>query len=378
MKLPLIPSDIQNQRALVRVDFNVPMDGVRIVDDFRILRTLPSIEGLQAQGAAVVLMAHLDTDGERPSLKPIADHCTAHIKNFRFIADVAGSEAKEAVRALSAGEVLMLENLRLDDGETANTSEFARRLASFGDFYVNEAFSASHRKHASIVGVPQYISAYAGPLFQTEVENLSRALNPPRPFLFVLGGKKISTKVPLVEKFLKKADTIVIGGAAAGALLKSRGFDAITTPTEELAVMEKFANAPTIITPLDVAVERGGKRLVVESAAIQAGDMIYDLGPETTALIAQYAKGSKFILWNGPVGYCEKGFVDGTKALAEAFANSGAQVVVGGGETVSFLREWGYLDRFSFVSTGGGAMLAFLVSETLPGIEALARRNPKS
>ncbi|MBI1956924.1 MAG: phosphoglycerate kinase [Candidatus Niyogibacteria bacterium] len=375
MKFQAIPTDVKGQRVLLRVDFNVPMEGGRVADDFRIAATLPTIRGLAARGARVILMTHLDMDGQRPSLRPIADHLAGHLPNVMFVDDVRGGKAEAAVSALEDGDILLLDNLRRDDGEVANTTEFAKRLATFGDLYINEAFSVSHRKHASVVGVPQYLVSYAGPRFGEEVRQLSRAFDPPHPFLFILGGKKISTKVPLLEKFLKKADTIVLGGVSAALLLKSRGFEDISVPDgEELSLMRaKFANEPKIPTPLDAVVDRGGERLTLEPALMKAGDTMYDIGPETAGLIVRLARESKFILWNGPVGYCEGGFTDGTRALAEAFARVNAEVIVGGGDTVRFLNAWGMLDTFSFVSTGGGAMLDFLVNETLPGIEALAK-----
>ena len=352
--LPAIPNDIRGKRALVRVDFNVPLADGRVADDFRILQTLPGIRELQEKGARVILLSHLETDGDQPSTKEIGDYLSQTLKNFSFVSDISGETAQNAVGALGDGDGVLLENVRRDPGEVSNDEKFAKRLASLGDFYVNEAFSVSHRAHASVVGIPRFLPSYAGPLFRAEVEHLSRAFNPPHPFLFIVGGKKISTKAPLIKAYAGKADVIALGSSF-------------------VAQREDFSDSSTILRVIDVVVERAGSRETVMLDAVLPNDHIYDLGPKTTAEIARHARASKMIVWNGPVGFFEAGFAEGTHAVAQALADSGAEVIVGGGETVQFIRQFGYWERFSFVSTGGGAMLDFLANQTLPGIEALQK-----
>lgn len=299
--------DLSGKRVLVRVDWNVPLDNGRVLDDYRIKESLPTIEFLQKAGAKVILATHLEPE----------DSLVEPLKSF-----------------LPEG-VELLENLRQNKGEKDNSEAFAKDLASKADVFVNEAFSVSHREHASIVGVPKFLPSYAGLEFEREVSELSKIFNPEHPFVFLLGGAKFETKLPLVEKFLNIADKIFIGGAMAK--------HAASTP---------LAKNPKITLPL--------------------GDITaLDANEENIALIKKMLDGAKFVVWNGPLGAYERGYKYGTEALANLVANSGATTVVGGADTLAAIKELNIFDKFGFVSAGGGAMLDFLANGTLPGIEAL-------
>lgn len=329
----------KDKKILMRVDFNLPIIGGKVQDDFRIKKVLPSIKKSSKQGAKLILISHLNADEKHPSLEKVAGFIKKrYLKNLVFVKDLTGLKAKNAVNNLKSGDILLLENLRKSRGEEKNNPAFAKKLTKLADIYINEAFSVSHRPHASIVGVPKYLPSYLGELFKNEIKNLSRAFHPPHPFLLILGGKKLETKLPLVEKFLNKADFIAIGGKLVSELAKRKN------------LLEK------IILPLDMIVKN---------------NIIYDLGQKSTAQIIKLARKSEFILWNGPLGWIEGGFEKSTKKLAFVLARSKKNIIVGGGDTVGYLDKLGLLSKFSFVSTGGGAMLEFLAKGTLPGIEAI-------
>ncbi|MCR4279405.1 MAG: phosphoglycerate kinase [Candidatus Zambryskibacteria bacterium] len=298
--------NLKDKRVLVRVDWSVPMDGGKITNDFQIKATLPTLNYLHEAGTKVIVATHLESI----------------------------NDSIESLKVYLPEGMELLPNLRENPGEESNTEEFAKDLAFMADIYVNDAFSVSHREHASIVGVPKLLPSFAGLRFMEEVEHLSKALSPAHPFLFILGGAKFETKMPLVEKFLNIADSIFIAGANA-------------KPAFEI-----FKDNPKVIFP------------VGDIAALDADE-------EVIHQLAEKIENSEFILWNGPLGKYEDGLKEGTLALAKLIADSGKQSIVGGGDTLSAINELGSLDKFTFVSTGGGAMLDFLATETLPGIEAL-------
>ena len=349
---------LAGKKALVRVDFNLPLKNNRVQDDFRVKKTLPLIRALLNKKAKVILISHLENNGEIISLRSLADYLKKnYFKNLKFVPDLFGQRTKKAILAMKNGEVIILENLRMKAGEKGNNQKFSRRLASLADVYINEAFSVSHRKHASIVGLPKFLPAYAGPLFLSEVKNLRKVFDPPRPFILILGGKKISTKFEFLEKFIKKADKIIMAGAIANFYLKEKGY--------------KTGKAKNIILPEDAVVLRNQKRKIVKIGGIRKKDAIYDVGPKTIDRIKKEISRAGFILWNGPLGYLEGGYEKGTKETAQALVLSKAEIVVGGGDTVAFLKKQKLLGRRFFVSTGGGALLDFFSRRTLPGIEAL-------
>ncbi len=327
-------------------------------DDFRLLKTLPTINFLRRKGAVVIIISHLEKEGGCPSIKSVFNYARKKIKGLRFAGGLIGPEVSKIAKNLKPGGVLMLENLRLHPGEKKNSPKFARNLASLADIYVNEAFSASHRAHASIVGLPKYLPSYAGRLFGDEIKNLSLAFRPRHPFTLVVGGNKLKTKIPLIKKFLKKADHVVIGGALAESFLHGEN--------------KKLRNAK-IVLPKEVITKRNGRSVAVDVSRLGSKDIIYDLGPKSMNEIAGLVEKSRFVLWNGPLGWIEGGYASGTLKLAKTLLLSKAKVVAGGGDTAAFLRVHRLADGFHFISTAGGAMLEFLVRGTLPGIEALRK-----
>lgn len=357
--------NLEGKRVLLRLDLNVRIEGGVIKDDYRIKRSLKTIEFLRAGGAKTIIIAHLD-EKEGESLAPVFESLKNTLPvTFSNFVDVSSLAIKE-------GEFVLLENIRENKGEKANDDEFAKSLANLGEIYINEAFSVSHRAHASIVGVPKYLPSYAGFLFSEEVENLSKVFNPERPFLFILGGAKFETKLPLVQKFLEVADECFVGGALSNDLFKANGFEVGKSLTSEKALdLKDILSNPKLRTPIDVVVQGN---LQIENKKIESldeEDLIMDAGDDTVAKLQELVQKSKFVLWNGPLGDYEKGFGKATDSLAGIIANSGAYSIVGGGDTLASISKLGILGRFSFVSTGGGAMLDFLANGTLPGIESL-------
>jgi len=351
MKMPTIKElkDLRDKKILMRVDFNVPVIKGKIEDDFRIKKTLPTIKFLKKKGAQIILISHL-TEGKTKSLRPMANYL-----KIKFIKDIDLDVIKRKTQEMKDGEVVLIENIRNFKGEEENDKNFSKKLASLADIYINEAFSVSHRNHASIVGLPRYLPSYAGFLFEEEIKNLSTAFNPKHPFLLILGGIKFKTKLGVLEKFLKTADKIFIGGALANNFFKLYGKDIGDSIIDESVDVSKYLDEKKIILPIDVVFSK---------------NKILDAGLKTMEMLSEIIKKSKFILWNGPLGDYENGFKRGTIELARVISSSNAISIIGGGDTVAAVKKVG-LKNFSFVSTGGGAMLEFLSNGTLPGIEAL-------
>ena len=359
---------------LLRLDLNMPLDGGVVRNDYRLLRSLPTVHFLRNAGARVVLLAHMGTGKPEDTLNPVARRLNQEFP-VTFLDRLMSMENARIIDAMQNGDVVLLENLRHNPGEEANDPEFVRYLASFGDIYVNDAFAVSHRTHASIVGIPTHLPSYAGLLLVEEAERLAVAFSPEHPFLFILGGAKISTKMPLLKKFLDTADHVFVGGTIANNFLKAAGHEigrSVHDETELGGLTEILAN-PRLIIPSDVVVNTEAGSRVLGVGGVGAGDMIVDVGPETIRSLERIVGASSLVVWNGPLGYYESGFTEGTRELLSLIANSHARSIIGGGDTVTLLDEMGSLDRFSFVSTGGGAMLDFLLNETLPGIDALKK-----
>jgi len=355
---------------LLRLDLNLPIVGGRVRDDFRLRRSLPTLEFLKTRGARTVILSHIDNK-ETDSLKLVSEHLKKFV-NLEFIQSL--KELPERLLALQPGEFLLLENLRRNPGEIGNDPKFAQTLASFGDIYINDAFSVSHRAHGSIVGIQKFLPSYAGFLFTEEVSHLSRAFNPPKPFVFVLAGAKFETKFPLVQKFIKLADSVFVGGALANDLFKTKGYEiGLSKHSGADFGFAEILHNPKLVLPIDVVTENTGKKTTKMATAVLSDDTIFDAGPKTVAMLAEKFASANFILWNGTLGAYENGFAEGTEALARAIVKSSAESIVGGGDTLACVSKLNILDEFSFVSTGGGAMLEFLANETLPGIEALKR-----
>lgn len=367
-------TDLKGKRVLLRLDLNVPLEGGEVRNDYRLLRSLPTVDLLRHAGARVILLAHIGVGKPEDTLSPVARRLN-HEFPVTFLDRLMSPENARIIGAMQNGDVVLLQNLRHNPGEEANDPEFARYLASFGDIYVNDAFSVSHRAHASIVGIPPHLPSYAGLLLAEEVERLAVAFSPARPFLFILGGAKISTKMPLLKKFIDTADQVFVGGTIANNFLKAAGHEigrSVHDEAELGGLVELLAD-PRLIVPSDVVVNNEAGAQVRGVGGVGEADMIVDVGPETIHGLERIVGTAGLIVWNGPLGYYEAGFTEGTRELLMLIANSHARSIIGGGDTVALLDEMGSLDRFSFVSTGGGAMLDFLLNETLPGIDVLKK-----
>ncbi|MEI8000765.1 MAG: phosphoglycerate kinase [Actinomycetes bacterium] len=372
------------RRVLVRVDFNVPVrDGV-IEDDLRIVSALPTIDHLREQGAVVVLASHFGRPKGAPdakySLAPVADHLAGLLgATVPLAPGVTGPEVERVLAAAASGEVVMLENLRFDAGEEANDPVFAAGLVAGVDAYVNDAFGASHRAHASIVGPPKVVQSAAGRLLAREVEVLGRLLvDPARPFVAVLGGSKVSDKLGVIDALLDRCDTVLVGGAMAFTFFLAQGRsvgDSLVEP-EMVDACRRLLETGRVRIPTDVVVARDLDP-DAETRLVAADDMPdgwkgLDVGPATAADYASVVEGAATVLWNGPMGVFEmEPFAAGTVRVAEAVAACRGFTVVGGGDSAAAVRQFGLADRVDHVSTGGGASLELIEQGDLPGLEAL-------
>lgn len=358
-------------RVLVRVDFNVPIKDGKVLDDFRIKKTIPTIEYLQKNGAIVVILSHIGDDGKE-SLKPVISKLKKYIPKAQFIStSIFSDETEELVKKAKKGDVILLENLRRETGEKNNSPSFARALSRYGDVYVNDAFSVSHRPHASIIGITKYLPGFAGFQLQEEVENLSKAFNPSHPFLFILGGAKFDTKIPLIKKFLRDADNVFICGALANDFFKAKGYEVgLSLVDNKDFQISNLLKQKNLILPKDVEAIKNKKFRFTKPDAVLADENIVDIGPQTTEMLKDLIEKSKFILWNGPLG--KTGVSSGsTEAILKAIAKSKAESIIGGGDTVAYISKLKMESKLGFVSTGGGATLDFLAKGTLPGIKVL-------
>lgn len=367
---------MRGKRVLLRIDTNVPVHDGRALDDFRLQKILPTIDTLRKAGARVLLLGHIGREGTE-SLRPVFEYFLSHF-SLSFIERFTDDVVWPALDGMADGQVALFENVRGEYGEEENDASFAKRLASFADIYVNDAFSASHREHASIVSVPKLLPSYAGPLFISEMKHLSVAFDPPRPFLFILGGMKFETKLPLITTYLKKADTCFIGGALAHSFFKARGYNIGDSLIDGSGgdVTALLYNKKLLL-PIDVVVQTANKTVVKKPNEVLSGEMILDAGPETLKQLEQLIQKSHFVLWNGPLGdYLKKDFEKGTAELVRMLSArkfKDGELVVGGGDTAAMISELELIEKFPFVSTGGGAMLEYLANGTLPGIEALKK-----
>jgi phosphoglycerate kinase len=391
-------ADLQGKRALVRVDFNVPMESGRVTDDTRLRAALPTIKKLRDAGARTILLAHFDRPkGKRVaamSLRPVVEPLSRLIgAPVAFADDCVGPDAKAAAEAMKPGDVLLLENLRFHAGEEANDAEFARQLAANGDLYVNDAFSAAHRAHASTEGLAHLLPAYAGEQMRRELEALDRALgSPQRPVIGIVGGAKVSTKLDLLENLVGKLQFLAIGGGMANTFRYAQGYDVGASLCErDMAetAREILAKAETagclMILPTDVVVAKdlapnaphriarlGGPA----GEAVRADEKIFDVGPNTLKQILDAMAEAKTLVWNGPLGVFEvqpfdKSTVQAAQEAARLAAAGKLVAVAGGGDTVAALNAAGVAGDFTFVSTAGGAFLEWMEGKTLPGVAAL-------
>ncbi len=385
--------DVAHKRVLLRVDFNCPLYNGIVMDDTRIREALPTIQYLIDHDARVIIAAHLGRPSGHGqfesefSMMPVAMRLIQLLgKPVNVIggSEVAGEDALSASLALKDGQVMMLENLRFDDGEKSCDLRFVHKLASLCDVYVNDAFGAAHRAHASISGVPEFVPAVGGLLLAKEVNTQQGMLeNPERPFVAILGGSKVSDKLGIIENLLSVADTVIIGGAMCFTFLKAQGLSVGTSKMEESMVDEaaKIMAAAEekgvkLLIPVDVVCAdmfaEGANTKTVDIDAIPDDMMGLDIGPKTCELYREEILGAKTVFWNGPMGVFEfPSFEMGTRSVAEAVAESSAQSIIGGGDSVAAIRKFDLVDHVSFISTGGGASMRLLEGKPLPGVEAL-------
>jgi phosphoglycerate kinase len=413
-------NELKGKHVLLRIDTNVAIKNSRVLEDFRLKKSMPTISFLQNNGARIILIGHLESEDsasasvsasnsapvaasapagngkvlEKPSLQPIFNY----LKNYfplRFVqsSTVVDERVGQVVRDMKDGDIILLENLRFNPGEKKNSPEFAQALAALCELYVDDAFSVAHRAHASIVGIPAFLpagSSYAGQLFQDEVEKLSECFKPEHPFLFILGGAKFDTKFPLVQKFLDIADHVFIGGALANDCFVQKGWNIGASTVSKIPVdgkmcdIQSIVNNPKIVLPTDVVVQdvtqnapQGtDKNTAIKlPSEIKDNDKILDAGPQSIESLRRLIAEAKFILWNGPLGQYEAGFREPTIKLAKIIAEKSvsAKTVLGGGDTLAVISELNIENKFYFVSSAGGAMLDFLANGTLPGIKVLER-----
>ncbi len=389
--------DVQGKRVLLRVDFNVPLYEGTVVDDTRIREALPTIEYLRDHGARIIIATHLGRPAGHGEFESQFSVMPAALRLIQLIgqpvtviggSEIAGEEALSASLALKDGQIMMLENLRFDDGETANDLNFVKRLASLCDIYVNDAFGAAHRPHASISGIAEFVPAVGGKLLAKEVNTLHDMLqNPDRPFVAILGGSKVSDKIGIIENLMDSADTIIIGGAMCFTLLAAQGHSVGTSKMEEdmLDVAKRLLEKAdkqgvNLMIPTDVvcaeAMAEGVATKVVSVDEIPDDMMGLDIGPQTREAYAAAIADAATVFWNGPMGVFEfPSFEVGTKAVAEAVAASDAMSVIGGGDSVAAIKKFGLADQVSFMSTGGGASMQLLEGKDLPGVVALQDRG---
>lgn len=356
--------------VFLRASTNVPIVDEEVQNQFRLMRGLPTIQYLVKQGARVIIAGHAGSDGAQ-SLQPVADILSKHVPLI-FSKEVTGEKTTQLRNELKDGEVLLLENLRSDTREKENDDTFAQELAALADVYVNSAFSVSHREHASLSAITKFLPSYAGLNFIHEYEELHKALKPDSASLFILGGAKFSTKMPLVEKFLDIYDHIFIGGALANDFFKAKGFEVGASLVSDVSLENSALLTNTkILLPIDVTVVGNGETRVTTPDDVRKNEQILDAGPATATMLDGYISEAKMVLWNGPLGSYEAGFEEQTIAVAKCIAKAPGYSVIGGGDTVAAIEALNCQEKYNFLSTAGGAMLTFLELGTLPAIEAM-------
>ncbi len=391
MKKTVRDIEVKGKKALVRCDFNVPMQDGKITDDIRITSALPTIKYLLENGAKVILMSHMGRPkGEAKmefTLQPVADRLAELLGQpvvFNSVPTVVDQSVVDAANALEDGQVMLLENVRFRKEETKHEENFSKELAQLGDIFVNDAFGTAHRAHCSTAGVADYLPAVSGFLIEKEVQFLGGAVeNPERPFVAIMGGAKVGDKIPVIENLIKKVDTLIIGGGMSYTFFKAMGLQIGTSildePSLELAkeLMVKAADAGVdMILPVDVVCAKefanDSETLVCDIDNIPADMMGLDMGPKSVEKVKAILAEAKTVVWNGPMGVFEMpNFAAGTIGVAEALAESDAVTIIGGGDSAAAVEQFGYADKMTHISTGGGASLEFLEGKVLPGIAVL-------
>ena len=395
MKKTVRDIEVRGKRVLVRCDFNVPMQEGKITDDIRITSALPTIQYLIDHGAKVILMSHMGRPkGEAKmeyTLKPVADRLAELLGRevlFISVPEVVNQQIVETAYNLKEGQVMLLENVRFRKEETKNDPAFSKELAQLGEIFVNDAFGTAHRAHCSTAGVADYLPAVSGFLIEKEVKFLGEALeNPKRPFVAIMGGAKVGDKIPVIENLLKKVDTLIIGGGMSYTFFKAMGLEIGTSILDEESVglagelMKQAESAGVkMILPVDVVCakefDNNSERIICDRDAIPTDYMGMDIGPKTAEGIDAELKKAKTVVWNGPMGVFEMpNFAEGTRKVAESLAESSATTIIGGGDSAAAVEQFGYGDKMTHISTGGGASLEFLEGKVLPGIAVLEEKE---
>lgn len=363
---------LQGKYVIVRSSCNVPLENGVVRNSFRLKRALPTLEYLKKSGAKIIVVSHIGRD-KHDSLYPVFTTLSTMI-DLRWGGVISEPNFAEARNSLQDGEIILCENLRQDEREENNDEEFVEFLASLGEVYVNDAFAEAHREHASTYGLAKLLPAYAGLTLAEEITHLARVMTPESPSLFLLGGAKFETKMPLVEKYLTEYDQVFIGGALANDILKARGLEVGQSLVSDVSLREApFLWHKKMIVPVDVVVS--GPRGVVTKLVTEVlpDENIFDCGPQTTEILRPYIANAKTILWNGPFGNYEAGYFAGTENTAKMVANSKAFSVIGGGDSVAAIEKLHLNDKFGFVSVGGGSMLTLLENGSTPSLDLLQK-----
>ncbi len=382
--------EVEGKKILLRCDFNVPLDNNgNIVDTSRIDRSCETIKYLLEKGGQIIICSHLGRPKgkyvKEYSLVPVAKYLSKILgKNVELSKDVVGEDSKRIVSGLENGEICMLENLRFEPGEEKNDFDFAKELASFADIYVNDAFGVCHRAHASMVGVANYLPAVCGFLVEKELHAISKIMKTPeRPFVAIVGGAKISDKIGIINELLEKVDTLILGGGMSNTFMNALGYsvgDSLFESDKVITAKDIIAKAKEkdvkLLLPFDVEVAKEFKATaelrVVEADKIPEGYMSLDIGPKSCKQFEEIIRGAKTILWNGPMGVCEfPKCAQGTYLVAKFISESHAQAIIGGGDSVAAVRQSGYLNELTYISTGGGAMMKLVEGANMPGLECL-------
>ena len=362
--------DLRGKFVLLRASLNIPLEDGKVRNQFRIKRALPTLRYLQEHGARTIVISHIGRKPEE-TLKPVFNE----LEKFLPLQWGGGATSDELIvrkNLMGDGDILLAENLRQDDRESENDEEFVEKLASLADIYVNDAFAEAHREHASTFGVAQKLPAYAGLTLLEEVRELSKVMQPASPSLFLLGGAKFDTKMPLVEKYLKLYDQVFIAGALMNDIFKARGLAVGKSLVSDVSLKgAKFLESKKLILPIDVIVDGPDGRQTKTPDKVLPTERIMDCGPQTIEMLATYIEKAKTVLWNGPFGAYEMGYTQSTEITARHLAASDAFTVVGGGDTVAAIEKLGLNDQFGFVSIGGGAMLTFLEHGTTSVVDVL-------
>ena len=370
MKVITECKDVRGKYVIVRSSCNVPIQDGKVTNTYRLKQAVPTLAWLQQAGARVIVIAHIGRD-KSDSLQPVCDAFSTLIP-MRWGGVITQPGFADIHAFMQDGDIVLVENLRQDERESSADHDFAIQIAQYGDIYVNDAFDNVHRNHASMVVLPTLLPAYAGITLMNEVNNVSKAMQPVSPSLFILGGAKFETKLPLIEKYLESYDCVFVGGALANDILKAEGFEVGKSLVSDISLVgAPFLSSPKLLRLVDVVVRSEAGNRVTHIGDVQTDETIIDAGPETIAQLAPYVMAAKTILWNGPLGLYESGAPGSTHALAKLVAESNAFSVLGGGDTVAAIEELGLNEEFGFVSTGGGAMLTLLEAGTTPALQAL-------